>query len=127
FNGQIDDFRIYNHALSASQVADLAAAANPPATPGGLGASAVSPVQIDLSWSAALGAETYHVKRATVSGGPYTTIASPTGTSFSDTGLHESTTYYYVLSASNISGESSASGETNATTLTDPPATPGGL
>ncbi len=127
FNGQIDDFRIYNQALSASQVADLAAAANPPATPGGLGASAVSPVQIDLSWSAALGAETYHVKRATVSGGPYTTIASPTGTSFSDIGLSASTTYYYVLSASNISGESADSGETNATTLTNPPATPGGL
>ena len=32
--------------------------------------------QVSLSWSASSGAASYNVKRATVSGGPYTTVGS---------------------------------------------------
>jgi len=91
----------------------------PPPAPSGLTATAVSSSQIDLSWTASSGATSYNVKRATVSGGPYTTVATGlTATSYSDTGLAASTTYYYVVSAVNSAGESDNSTEASATTPT---------
>jgi fibronectin type 3 domain-containing protein len=69
------------------------------------------------------------VKRATVSGGPYTTIATPTATSYINTGLTNGTTYYYVVTAANSGGESAPSSEVNATpqSASNPPAPPSGL
>jgi len=67
-----------------------------------------------LSWGASAGATSYNVKRATVSGGPYTTINSPTTNSFTDTGRTNNTTYYYVVSAVNASGESANSSQVSA-------------
>jgi hypothetical protein len=88
-----------------------------PAAPSGLTATAISSSQINLSWSARTGANSYKVKRATVSGGPYTTIASGvTSTSYSDTGRSSGTTYYYVVSAVNGVGESANSAQASATT-----------
>ncbi len=88
-----------------------------PAAPTGLTATAVSSSQINLSWAANVGANSFRVKRATVSGGPYTTIASGvTSTSYSDTGRSSGTTYYYVVSAVNGMGESANSAQTSATT-----------
>jgi fibronectin type 3 domain-containing protein len=71
--------------------------------------------QVALSWTAVSGATSYNLKRATVSGGPYTTITSPTGTSYTDTGVTNGTTYYYVVTAVNTQGESLPSSEANAT------------
>jgi fibronectin type 3 domain-containing protein len=68
-----------------------------------------------LSWSPSLGATAYHVERSTVTGGPYTQIGSAAGTGYVDTGLANGTTYYYVVSASNSTGTSGSSTETNAT------------
>jgi fibronectin type 3 domain-containing protein len=68
-----------------------------------------------LSWSASSGASSYNVKRSTTSGGPYTTIASPTTTGYTNTGLTNGTTYYYVVSAVNASGESANSSQVSAT------------
>jgi arabinoxylan arabinofuranohydrolase len=90
----------------------------PPAAPTGLTATAVSSSQINLSWTASSGATSYNVKRATVSGGPYTTVASPTGTTYNNTGIAASTTYYYVVSAVNAGGESANSTQASATTQT---------
>jgi hypothetical protein len=101
-----------------------------PAAPVGLTATAASNNQINLSWTASTGASSYNVKRATVSGGPYTTIATGvTATTFSDTGLAASTTYYYVVSATNSGGESANSLEASATTQAAPsiPPAPTGL
>jgi cellulose 1,4-beta-cellobiosidase len=46
-------------------------------------------------------ASTYHVKRATIAGGPYESVAclAATATNYTDTGLVDGTTYYYVVSA----------------------------
>src|SRR5499427_1440989 len=66
--------------------------------------------QVVLSWSASSGARSYNVKRSTTSGGPYTTIASPTTSSYTDTGVTNGTTYYYVVSAVNTAGQSANSG-----------------
>jgi fibronectin type 3 domain-containing protein len=82
--------------------------------------------QVALSWSGSTGATSYNVKRSTTSGGPYTTVASPTATSYTDTGLTNGTTYYYVVTAVNSAGESGNSNQASATPTT-PPAAPTSL
>ena len=100
---------------NSSQVsATPVAPATPPATPAGLQATAGN-AQVSLSWTASVGATSYHVKRSTTSGGPYTQVAAPTTTNDADTGLTNSTTYYYVVSALNAAGESANSSQASAT------------
>ncbi|GGI46489.1 hypothetical protein GCM10008018_17350 [Paenibacillus marchantiophytorum] len=86
--------------------------------------------QVTLSWTASTGATSYNVKRATTSGGPYTTVATGvSGTSYSNTGLTNGTTYYYVVSAANSAGESLNSAQVSAMPQAGVtiPATPTGL
>lgn len=88
---------------------------SPPAAPTGLTATAGNN-QVALSWTASTGATSYNVKRATVSGGPYTTIATGvSSTSYTDATAVNGTTYYYVVSAVNAGGESANSSEVSAT------------
>ena len=87
----------------------------PPFTPGSLAASS-SNASVQLTWNTAVGANSYNVKRATASGGPYSTIASGvTQTSYLDSGLINGIPYFYVVSATNSFGESADSAEANAT------------
>jgi autotransporter-associated beta strand protein len=77
----------------------------PPAAPAGFTATAGN-AQVALGWSSAVGAAGYNVKRSTVSGSNYITILNNTAaTSYTDTGLTNWTTYYYVVSAINAGGE----------------------
>jgi hypothetical protein len=71
--------------------------------------------QVSLSWTASSGATSYHVKRASASGGPYTQVGAPTTTSYTNTGLTNGTTYFYVVSALNATGESANSSQASAT------------
>ncbi len=72
--------------------------------------------QISLTWNASAGATGYTVRRATVSGGPYTTIASGlTATAYTETGLAGGTTHYYVIVPTNAGGDGAASAEASAT------------
>jgi cellulose 1,4-beta-cellobiosidase len=72
--------------------------------------------QIALSWNGAAGATSYNVKRSTVNGGPYTTIASGvTTTAFTDSTAANGVTYFYVVSAVNTFGESADSSQVSAT------------
>jgi len=91
----------------------------PPAVPTGLAAMAGNQ-QIVLSWTASLGATSYNVKRSTSSGGPFTTVASPATTSFTNTGLTNGTTYFYEVSAVNSVGESANSASAFAMPATVP-------
>src|SRR6185369_13321609 len=75
----------------------------PPATPTGLSAVGGN-TSVTLSWNASVGATSYNVKRSTNNGGPYTTIQTVTGTSYTDSGLANGTTYYYVVSALSVPG-----------------------
>jgi fibronectin type 3 domain-containing protein len=116
--GQVDDFRIYNRAISASEVTSVmnGLTLTTQAVPTGVSARAVSGTRVNLAWTAASNATGYNIKRATVSGGPYTTIAtSITGTSYTDTGLTAGTAYYYVVSAVNPDTESANSTEAGVT------------
>jgi hypothetical protein len=86
-----------------------------PAAPTNLNASGGN-AQVNLTWTASAGADTYRVHRSTVSGGPYGNIASGiTGTSHLDTTVINGTTYFYVVSAVNEGGESPDSGQASAT------------
>jgi hypothetical protein len=92
-----------------------AAPSTPPSPPTGLTATA-GDAQVSLGWNPASGAASYNVKRSNTSGGGYSTIASNvTATSYSNTGLTNGTTYYYVVSAVNSFGESGNSSQVSAT------------
>ena len=97
-----------------------------PAIPLGLSASAGN-AQVTLMWSASGGATSYRVMRATTSGGPYTQIAAPGATSFTDTSVTNGTTYYFVVSAVNSSGASANSAQVSSTPATTPPVAPGSI
>jgi fibronectin type 3 domain-containing protein len=105
---------------SCVSVTPVAGPCTPPAAPTGLSASAVSSSQINLSWTASAGATSYTVLRATTSGGPYSSVGTSASTSFSNTGLAASTTYYYVVQASNGTCASGNSAQAQATTQSGP-------
>ncbi|MFN7141186.1 MAG: fibronectin type III domain-containing protein, partial [Limisphaerales bacterium] len=91
----------------------------PPAAPSGLSATTASHSQINLTWTDnSTNEENFVVARSTTAGGPYTDIAilSANSTSYSDTGLSQNTTYYYVVRSRNASGSSANTAEVNATT-----------
>jgi hypothetical protein len=71
-----------------------------PAVPTGLTVTSASPAGISLAWDAVAGDPTlyaYEVRRSDVPGGPYATIATVSGTSFTDTQVAEGATYAYVV------------------------------
>src|SRR6266511_2347398 len=97
-----------NQASATPQLSVPPAPTNLVATPGD--------GQVSLSWNASSGATSYNVKRSTTSGGPYSTVASGvTSTSFTNTGLTNGTTYFFVVSAVNSAGESGNSNQASAT------------
>jgi len=106
---------------NSAQVSALPAApaAAVPPVPAGLSAIAGN-AEVTLSWSASNGATSYHVKRATTSGGPYAQIAAPAAAAYSDTALTNGTTYYYVVSAVDAVGESPNSMQVTANPVAPP-------
>jgi fibronectin type 3 domain-containing protein len=99
-----------------------------PTAPANLAATAGN-AQISLSWSRSTGATGYNVKRSAVSGGPYAQVAVPSTNSYTDAGLTNGTTYYYVVSAFNSAGQSADTAQAGATPAapTGLPATPANL
>ncbi|MCE5185117.1 MAG: discoidin domain-containing protein [Planctomycetaceae bacterium] len=99
-----------------------------PQVPTGLTVVAISSDRIDLSWTPSTGSQHYLVKRATISGGPYESIADNlTTTNYSDTGLAGGIAYYYVVASANDMGQSDNSTEISAVTKIGPPPVPTGL
>ena len=105
-----------------SSFAPTVAADDAPETPTGLTATLYRPTQINLSWTAVSGATSYDIYRDTSATGTFArigdepTVSSGLTTTYSDTGLATSTTYYYKISALNASGESSSTDAVSATT-----------
>ena len=102
-----------NHLTAFALVLSNSALA--PTTPTGLAGTAASSTQVDISWTQVSGATGYNVYRDTDPTGAFPRLGSEPSVSsgstvaYSDTGLTDSTTYYYKIAAVNASGESAAS------------------
>ncbi|MFC9699756.1 NPCBM/NEW2 domain-containing protein [Streptomyces sp. NPDC056943] len=91
-----------------------------PSAPAGLTASNVTSNSVDLKWTAStdnVGVAGYKVYRGT------TLVGSPTGTSFTATGLSASTPYTFTVKAVDPSGNYSAAGAAADVTTAAPPQT----
>ncbi len=141
FKGIIDEVRIYNRALAPAEIQnDMTAAISPaaldiqaPTAPSNLTGTSSGPNQINLSWTAStdsVGVSGYLLERCTGSGcTSFAQIATPTTTTYNDTGLTASTSYSYRVrstdTAGNLSGYSNvASVATPAAPDTTPPSVP---
>jgi hypothetical protein len=95
----------------------------PPSVPTGLAAVGGN-AQVALTWSASSGAASYNLYYSTVSGVTPTNgtkIGGITAASYTQSGLTNGTTYYYVVTAVGSGGESTASGHASATPTAPPP------
>src|SRR5205085_12353917 len=101
---------------------------SPPATPTGVTATPKSSSSILVSWNASAGAAWYGVFSSTSPSGPFVKIGASSVTSFTNTGLSPSTTYYYEVRGANTGGVSALSRPpTSATAVEQPAATATGL
>ena len=90
----------------------------PPTQPGGFTAVASGSTGANLSWNAStdnVGVTGYVLKRNGVQ------IATPTATTYSDTGLSAATTYTYTVAARDAAGNTSSAASANVTTAPTPP------
>ena len=142
YSGVIEHIALWNRGLTAAEVAELYE--NPygvflspsptrflsggiavyavPLAPASLTATnAAAPV---LTWASSAGASSYVVKRGTVNGGPYgtTVVSGLNALTYTDNSAVAGQTYYYVVDASNGSGNSPDSPQ--ATAYTPPTAPP---
>lgn len=97
-----------------------------PSIPGGLTAKAISAAEIDVKWNAVTPPQgcssvSYNLYSSTQAGfvpSAANRIATGlTGTAFANTGLQPSTTYYYIVRAADVAGESGNSIIASAKTL----------
>jgi glycosidase len=89
----------------------------PTAAPANLHVTGEGDAEVSLAWNAAAGAVGYNVYRSPLTGGGYVKVNSdPLGsTSYTDTGLRNAQTYFYVATALDAAGNESAySNEVNA-------------
>ncbi|MEI7730395.1 MAG: lamin tail domain-containing protein [Verrucomicrobiota bacterium] len=92
----------------------------PPIAPSGLTATNKDYV-INLSWNTVSNATSFNLKRSLVNGGPYTTVSNLTTTSYADTNVVNSNTYYYVVSGLGIGGEGTNSSQVSVNLAIDGP------
>ena len=88
-----------------------------PAAPTGLSASALNASQIKLSWTASSGATAYKIQRSPDGSTGWTQVGTSSTTTFTDSGLIPSTTYFYRVLATNGPGNSDPSNVVSSTTL----------
>jgi regulation of enolase protein 1 (concanavalin A-like superfamily) len=115
-----------NTALAAAQFDHVTIVVSSLAAPKGLtamvtnGTASTTTGTVSLSWQAAAGATGYTVKRATMSGGPYTTIAEGLASpSYTDTVAADGTSWYYVVSSTNEDRASVDSSPVSGTVSSD--------
>jgi hypothetical protein len=113
FTGLVDEVRVYNRALSATEVqtdmnTPIASDTQPPTAPASLTATG-SVSSVSLSWPAAtdnVGVDHYNVYRSTTSGftpGSGNLVGQSATTAYTDAGLTPGT-YYYAVNAADAAG-----------------------
>jgi subtilisin family serine protease len=105
--------------LTAGRINAYYSIRNVPAPPSSLSAAAASSSKINVTWSdSSYGEDGFKIERKMDVGGIYAQIAATAAntTTYSDTGLDKSTTYYYRVRSYNGSNNSDFSAEANATT-----------
>lgn len=93
--------------LTVSSSGDVTA----PDPPAGLRVISADPAAIALAWDDVTGDPSLHgyeVRRSTVPGGPYTTLAPVSAAAYTDTAVDEGATYYYVVRSVDTSFNRSA-------------------
>ncbi|MBN1672653.1 MAG: lamin tail domain-containing protein [Kiritimatiellae bacterium] len=129
FQGRIDDVRLYNWELSASEIQTVMAGGDvntdpvPPDAPSVLVAIPLSTNEIQLTWTDNSDNEAgFKIDRRVSGGSTWDRIAEPgaDATVYADTGLPADTTYYYMVKAWNAAGNSAYSDVAAATTLDAP-------
>jgi hypothetical protein len=99
--------------ILATGIVDL----RPPSAPNGLTVTDEGNGEVSLSWNAVSGAASYNLYRSPLSGGGWVRVnaSALTATNFTDTGLRNGQTYYYVVTAiDNHGNESDYSNEASA-------------
>ena len=120
FDGDVDDLRLYNRALTLAEIQTvrngIAGPGQPSASPG--------PLQITVSWPSLAGAAGYTVWFSTSgTGGPFSQAGSTSGTSFTHSGLDPSLTYTYYVTAETTLGGSQPSPTVSSLPGLPPPRT----
>jgi chitodextrinase len=111
-------------AASASVTTTAVADMTPPSQPAGFAAVAAGSTSANLSWNAStdnVAVTAYILKRNGVQ------IATPTATTYSDTGLSAATTYTYTVAARDAAGNTSSAASASVTTAPTPPSNSAGL
>ena len=80
-----------------------------PSAPTGVTATAQSSSSITISWDFVSDATGYYICRSASSSGTYSQVGTTTSTSWTNSGLSASTTYYYKVAAYNSAGTGSQS------------------
>jgi hypothetical protein len=117
----------YNYQVAASNASGMSTwningpvqmcTSSAPGAPTGLAATAVSPTQVDLTWTAGTGVVNgYHVERSEDGGVTWTRLGSSAVTSYSDLTALPQTTYLYHVIAFNATTESLPSTPVTVTT-----------
>ena len=100
------------YSTTANVTTPAGADTTPPTAPSGLTATAGGSSSVNLSWAAStdnVGVTGYRVERCTSAGcSNFAQIATPTGTTFSNSGLAGSTSYSYRVRAIDAAGNLSA-------------------
>ena len=92
--------------LLVTELIDL----QPPAAPANLHVTGEGNAQVSLAWNAVAGADGYNVYRSPLTGGGFVKVNDePLGsTSYTDTGMINARTYFYVVTALDAAGNESA-------------------
>jgi chitodextrinase len=133
FAGRIDEARIYNRALSVTEIqSDMNTPlitppdGQPPTSPGNLVATALGVSQVRLSWTAStdnFGVAGYLMERQDPGNQSFVQVGTSNGTSYNDTGLAAGSGYSYRVRATDAAQNlSQYSGVTSVTTQAGPAA-----
>jgi len=116
-DGSLTEVALFTRALTEAEILELVtygldgqSGSSVPAAPI-LNSANPGDAEVTLSWSSVADADSYTVKYGTSSGSYDTTIPVGNNTEFTVTELTNGTTYYFVATASNQSGESPDSNE----------------